>query len=105
MQQKGTWILWHRAGPGSSLIAGSIVIEKEHQYNKGMKRGKYMFIGPASSFGATIKFANKLSALKLSKYDKEDINNGKALLLCAKSGLEYKEDGTIIRINSNGKER
>lgn len=70
-----------------------------------MKRGKYMFIGKPSCFGATIKFANKLSALKLSRYDKADIKSGDALLLCAKSGLECQEDGTIIRINSNGKER
>jgi hypothetical protein len=32
-----------------------------------MKRGKYMFIGPASSFGATIKFANKLNDKDLAR--------------------------------------
>jgi hypothetical protein len=60
-----------------------------------MKAKKYLFIGVPSRFGSIMKSADNLQGLKLSKYDKEDVRTGKALLLTSR-------EDKVVRIYSNG---
>jgi hypothetical protein len=57
--------------------------------------GKYFYVGSPSVFGAKMKTAESIKALKLSLLEKTDIKNGNALLFTSRNDI-------VIRINTNG---
>lgn len=61
-----------------------------------MRDGKYMFVGNINAmFGPGMRYADTLKDLKLKAFEKDEIKEGKAMLLVAR-------DNRIIRISSNG---
>lgn len=59
--------------------------------------GKYMFVENINAiFGPRIRYADTIERLKLKRYEKDVITNGKALLCQA-------HEGKIIRCDSNGR--